>query len=209
MKYYKLVLNARNPKGFWGRMMIRSMNKGHYGVTGWGLEHIRIKDDFTILDVGCGGGKTVFRLSEVVPKGKVYGIDYSEAAVKKSKKLNKKGIKNNRVQIDNGSVSNLPYNDNMFDLVTAVETYYFWPDKINDLKEIYRTLKPKGKLLLIFEMLQRENEPNKWAEVEKLAEIKAPTESEIRENLLKAGFSNIKTYIKENTTWLCAIGEKE
>lgn len=209
MKYYKLVLNARNPQGFWGRMMIRSMNKGHYGVTGWGLEHIRIKDDFTILDVGCGGGKTVFRLSEVVPKGKVYGIDYSEAAVKKSKKLNKKGIKNNRVQIDNGSVSNLPYNDNMFDLITAVETYYFWPDKINDLKEIYRTLKPKGKLLLIFEMLQRENEPNKWAEVEKLAEIKAPTESEIRENLLKAGFSNIKTYIKENTTWLCAIGEKE
>ena len=37
MKYYKLVLNARNPKGFWGKMMIRSMNKGHYGVTGWGL----------------------------------------------------------------------------------------------------------------------------------------------------------------------------
>lgn len=209
MKYYKLVLNARNPKGFWGKMMIRSMNKGHYGVTGWGLEHIEIKDNFIILDVGCGGGKTVFRLSEAAPNGKVYGIDYSGTAVKKSKKLNKKGIKNNKVQIDNGSVSNLPYKDDVFDLVTAVETYYFWPDKINDLKEIYRTLKPKGNLLIIFEMLQRENEPNKWAEVEKLAEIKAPTESEIRENLLKAGFSNIKTYIKENTTWLCAIGEKE
>lgn len=209
MKYYKLVLNARNPKGFWGKMMIRSMNKGHYGVTGWGLEHIEIKDDFTILDVGCGGGKTVFRLSEAVPNGKIYGIDYSEVAVKKSKKLNKRGIKNKKVQIDNSSVSNLPYNDNMFDLVTAVETYYFWPDKINDLKEIYRTLKSKGKLLLIFEMLQKENEPDKWAEVEKLAEIKAPTESEIRENLIKAGFNNVQTYIKENTTWLCAIGEKE
>ncbi|MCH5300800.1 MAG: class I SAM-dependent methyltransferase [Ruminococcus sp.] len=209
MKYYKLVLNARNPKGFWGKMMIRSMNKGHYGVTGWGLEHIEIKDDFTILDVGCGGGKTVFRLSEAAPNGKIYGIDYSEVAVKKSKKLNKRGIKNKKVQIDNSSVSNLPYNDNMFDLVTAVETYYFWPDKINDLKEIYRTLKSKGKLLLIFEMLQKENEPDKWAEVEKLAEIKAPTESEIRENLIKAGFNNVQTYIKENTTWLCAIGEKE
>lgn len=209
MKYYKLVLNARNPKGFWGKMMIRSMNKGHYGVTGWGLEHIEIKDDFTILDVGCGGGKTVFRLSEAAPNGKIYGIDYSEVAVKKSKKLNKRGIRNKKVQIDNSSVSNLPYNDNMFDLVTAVETYYFWPDKINDLKEIYRTLKSNGKLLLIFEMLQKENEPNKWAEVEKLAEIKAPTESEIRENLINAGFNNVQTYIKENTTWLCAIGEKE
>ncbi len=209
MKYYKLVLNARNPKGFWGKMMIRSMNKGHYQVTGWGLEHIKIKDNFTILDVGCGGGKTVFRLNEMVPKGRVYGIDYSEVAVKKSKKLNKKEIKNNKVQIDNGSVSNLPYNDNMFDLVTAVETYYFWPDKVNDLKEIYRTLKLKGKILLIFEMLEKENEPDKWAEVEKLAKIKAPKESQIRENLLNAGFSNVKTYTKENISWLCAVGEKE
>lgn len=208
MKYYKLVLNARNPKGFWGKMMIRSMNKGHYGVTGWGLEHTEIKDDFTILDVGCGGGRTVSRLSETAFNGKVYGIDYSETAVKKSKKLNKKAIKNSKVQINQGSVSNLPYEDNIFDLVTAVETYYFWPDKINDLKEIYRTLKSKGKLLLIFEMLQKEDEPDRWKEVEELAEIKAVKESEIKENLIEAGYVNIETYVKENTTWLCAIGEK-
>ncbi|MDD5796186.1 MAG: class I SAM-dependent methyltransferase [Oscillospiraceae bacterium] len=209
MKYYKLVLNARNPKGFWGKMMIRSMNKGHYGVTGWGLNHIDIEEDFTILDVGCGGGKTVSRLSKTAVKGKVYGIDYSQLAVKKSKKFNKKAIKRNQVQIDEGSVSKLPYIDNMFDLVTAVETYYFWPDKINDLKEIYRVLKPKGKLLLVFEMCKNESEPDKWAEVEKLAKIKAVSEQEIRNNLLKAGFLKVRTYTKENTSWLCAIGQKE
>lgn len=208
MKYYKLVLNARNPKGFWGKMMIRSMNKGHYGVTGWGLEHFEIKQDYTVLDVGCGGGKTVFRLNEAVPQGKVFGIDYSELAVKKSKKFNKKAVKNGKVQIDWGSVSHLPYSDNMFDLATAVETYYFWPDKINDLKEILRVLKPGGKLLLVFEMCINEGEPNKWQEVERLAEIKAVTPKEIEENLVKAGYKNIKTFVKEGTSWLCATGEK-
>ncbi len=208
MKYYKLVLNARSPKGFWGKMMIRSMNKGHFEVTGWGLEHTDIKEDFTILDVGCGGGKTVERLSKLSPKGKVYGIDYSELAVKKSVKCNKKSIKHGRVQIDHGSVSNLPYKDETFDLITAVETYYFWPDKINDLKEIKRVLKPDGKVLLVFEMCKDSSSPDKWAEVEKLANIKAVGEAEIRNALIKAGFLNVKTFTKNNTTWLCAVGGK-
>lgn len=209
MKYYKLVLNARNPKGFWGKLMIRSMNRGHYGVTGWGLEHIAIEEDFDILDVGCGGGKTVYRLSKSAPKGTVRGIDYSELAVKKSEKFNKKAIKSGRVQIDWGSVSQMPYEDNFFDLVTAVETYYFWPDKINDLKEIYRVLKPKGRLLLVFEMCKTDSDPDKWQEVEALAEIKAVSREEIGEKLSKAGYKNIKTYLKEGTTWLCAVGEKK
>lgn len=208
MKYYKLVLNARSPKGFWGKMMIRSMNKGHYEVTGWGLDNTEIEDDFTILDVGCGGGKTVERLSKLSPKGKVYGIDYSELAVKKSTKFNKKAIKQGRVQIDHGSVSDLPYKDETFDLVTAVETYYFWPDKINDLKEIKRVLKPNGKVLLVFEMCKDTSSPDKWIEVEKLANIKAVSEAEIRNALITAGFLNVKTFTKNNTTWLCAVGGK-
>lgn len=209
MKYYKLVLNARNPKGFWGKLMIRSMNKGHFGVTGWGLEHVKIEEDFQILDIGCGGGKTVFRLQEAAPNGKVTGIDYAPLAVDKSKKLNRKAIQKGKVQIDLGSVSALPYSDGKFDLVTAVETFYFWPDKIHDLQEVRRVLKKGGKLLLIFEMCKTDEEPEKWAEVERLAEIQAPAEKEIRQNLEEAGFSNIQTDQKENTTWLCAIGEKE
>lgn len=207
MKYYRLVQNARSPKGFWGKLMIRSMNKGHYQVTGWGLEHIEIKENFAILDVGCGGGKTVYRLNQIT-KGKVYGIDYSQLAVEKSKKLNRKALKSNKVQIDIGSVSSLPYKDNMFDLITAVETFYFWPNKLNDLKEVFRVLKPKGELLLVFEMRKTNSDPNKWTEVEKLANIKAVSEEEIRNILLKAGFSSVKTYTKESTTWLCAIGKK-
>ena len=58
MKYHKLIENAGKPRGFWGNLMINSMNKGHIEVTDWGLKHIKINKTDTVLDVGCGGGKT-------------------------------------------------------------------------------------------------------------------------------------------------------
>ena len=78
MKYRKLVENAKKPNGFWGKMMIKAMNKGHSSLTSWGLEHMNIERTATVLDIGCGGGKTVDRLCSIVANGKVYGIDYSE-----------------------------------------------------------------------------------------------------------------------------------
>ena len=209
MKYHKLVENAEKPQGFWGRLMIRSMNKGHSELTDWALSHIEIKRNSTLLDVGCGGGKTVAKLSNMIGNGKVYGIDYSELCVKKSEKLNEKNILCGKTKILKASVSELPFEDNTFDFVTAVETYYFWPDKLNDLKEIRRTLKSDGKLLLVFEMLKTEDEPDKWEQVEKTVNIKAVTEEEIREILLHAGYENIRTYTKSGTSWLCAVAEKE
>ena len=129
MKYRKLVENAKKPNGFWGKMMIKAMNKGHSSLTSWGLEHMNIERTATVLDIGCGGGKTVDRLCSIVANGKVYGIDYSELSVKSSEKLNSKNILCNKAKILQASVSDMPFDDNTFDNITAVETYYFWPDK--------------------------------------------------------------------------------
>ena len=90
MKYHKLTENAAKPSGFWGKMMIKAMNKGHSSLTDWGLSYIDIPLNSTLLDVGCGGGRTVSKLCRMVGNGKVYGIDYSELCVSKSKKLNQK-----------------------------------------------------------------------------------------------------------------------
>ena len=56
---------------------------------------MNIERTATVLDIGCGGGKTVDRLCSIVANGKVYGIDYSELSVKSSEKLNSK---NNTLQ---------------------------------------------------------------------------------------------------------------
>ena len=209
MKYHKLVENAGRPQGFWGKMMIKSMNKGHSELTDWARVHLEIKRNYNALDIGCGGGKTVSKLCKRIGNGKVFGIDYSELCVEKSKKLNKNNIMCGKASILQSSVSSLPFEDNKFDVITAVETYYFWPDKLNDLKEVYRVLKSGGKLLLVFEMVKSEEEPHKWDNVEKSLGIEAVSKDGIADILLHAGYQNIRTYSKSSTGWLCVTAEKE
>ena len=52
----------------------------------------------------------------------------------------------------------MPFDDNTFDNITAVETYYFWPDKENDVKEVFRVLKQGGTVMLLFEMLRTDDD---------------------------------------------------
>ena len=209
MKYHKLVENAVRPDGFWGKLMIRSMNKGHNELTDWALCYVSVENGCSALDVGCGGGRTVQKLCGKVGSGKVYGIDYSELCVKKASKLNHKNILCGKAEIKQASVSELPFDNGSFDLVTAVETYYFWPDKLGDLKEILRVMRSGGKLLLVFEMLRDDNDPDKWKAVEDRLGIQAVGRENITEMLLRAGFQNIRTHVRTETGWLCATAEKE
>ena len=209
MKYHKLVENAEKPDGFWGKLMIRSMNKGHSELTDWALCHIKTEPGDYVLDVGCGGGKTVGKLSNMVGNGKVYGIDYSDLCIKKAEKLNHKNVLCGKVKLQKATVSALPFDSEKFDLVTAVETYYFWPDKLNDLREIWRVIKPGGRIMLVFEMLKDKNDPERWSKVEERLNIEAVSREDIDAMLERAGFLSIRTYVKSGTTWLCAVAVKE
>ncbi len=209
MKYHKLTENAEKPQGFWGRLMIRSMNKGHSDLTDWALGYIKFENGMRVLDVGCGGGRTVSKLCGMVGSGKVYGIDYSALCVNKSIKYNHKNVLCGKAEITKASVSELPFPGGSFDLVTAVETYYFWPDKLHDLTEIRRVLRSGGKLLLVFEMLKSEENPDRWKAVEERLNIKAVSSGEINEMLLRAGYRNIRLHVRQNEGRLCAIAEKE
>ena len=80
---------------------------------------------------------------------------------------------------------------------------------MNDLKEIKRVLKSKGTLLMIFEMCKEESEPDKWIDVEKLIDIKAPTQQEIETILKEVGYINIKSDKVVENTWLVVTAQKE
>ena len=47
------------------------------------------------------------------------------------------------------SVEKLPFADNAFDKIITVESFYFWPDPAENLKEVYRVLKEQGTFLLV------------------------------------------------------------
>jgi len=147
------VTQCRKPEGWLGRLVLRNMNARHSGVTDWGLSHISVQKQFTILDIGCGGGRTVSKLAAVATEGKIYGLDYSTTSVAVVSKTNREWIKSGRVEIREGSVSHLPFATATFDLI-AVETHFWWPDLAGDLRELRRVLKPGGELAIIAESIK-------------------------------------------------------
>src|ERR1700674_3090952 len=116
------ILNqVRKPTKWVGRFFTWIMNMSHSGLTDWGLKHVQIEEHFTILDVGCGGGRTIIKLAALVPEGMVYGIDAADGSVAASRAKNALLIQSGRVEITQASVSQLPFSKDKFDLVTAVE----------------------------------------------------------------------------------------
>ena len=187
----------RCPMGRRGRLVATMMNQHHEPLTLWGLTKITIGSDCVILDVGCGGGKTVSRLAQLAPQGRVFGIDYSVDMVKFSKKINKMLIVQNRVEIIEGSVEKMSFKDDFFDLVTAFETYYFWSNFLNALKEIKRVLKPGGKLLLVNELIYGAT-PAKLIEE---THVKLFPLEKIHNVMQSIGFVDIQVFTKAESPW--------
>ncbi|NLF89623.1 class I SAM-dependent methyltransferase [Candidatus Bathyarchaeota archaeon] len=198
----------QRPTGHLGTVIAARMNREHYELTSWGLTHVAINPDFKILDVGCGGGKTVNRLVELAPNGKVYGVDYSPDIVAYASKLNKQDIEQGKVEIAEGQADRTGFPSGIFDLVTAVETYYFWPSLPDAFREILRVLKPCGKLLMINEMVKDGcYDKEKAALIEKV-HVHLFTLEEIRIMLQSVGFTNIGIFRKENSAWNAVLAQK-
>ena len=138
--------NMRKPEGKLGNIQLKSMNKEHTPVSLWGLKHLNISPDDVILDIGCGGGMNINRMAQSAKK--VYGVDYSIESVNLSKEVNQDLIREGRVEVHEGNVMDLPFEDNSFDIVTAFETVYFWPDIVKSFGEVKRVLKPGGMFLI-------------------------------------------------------------
>jgi ubiquinone/menaquinone biosynthesis C-methylase UbiE len=198
----------QRPTGKQGRTIAALMNKGHYELTTWGLSHVTIKSTFTILDVGFGGGKTINRLAEMVPEGKVYGIDYSPDMVEYAKKVNKKNVENGRVELREGSIDNTGFSADMFDLVTACETYYFWPSLPDAFKEIKRILKPNGRFLMINEMIKDGVYDVKDAEIIEKTHLHLFPLEEIKAMLYAAGFVAVEVFRKDESPWNAFVATK-
>lgn len=202
MKFYQ---NASKPEGWGGRIMLNMMNKGHESMAKWGFSHIDIKTYKRALDIGCGGGVNIKKMLLENSDIHVSGIDYSEVSVQKSKNVNLKAIKMGRCEIRQGNVMKLPYAMANFDLVTAFETIYFWPDINEAFKGIYAVLEVGGKFLICNETNGEIKEHEKW--IERIEGMKIYNCEQLENALKYAGFIKIDIHKSENG-WLCAVAQK-
>jgi ubiquinone/menaquinone biosynthesis C-methylase UbiE len=205
---FGLMDQFRRPKGRRGRFVAALMNRGHKPLTLWGLTYVNIEPDYVILDVGCGGGKTVSRLAQKAPLGKVFGIDYSGDMVEYSKKVNKKLIAEDRVEIVEGSVEKMVFSDDFFDFVTAIETYYFWPSFSDAVQEIRRVLKHGGQFLMVNEMVQDGVYNVKYAKTIEQAHVRLIPLNETQNTLEAVGFEDVQIFTKAGSPWNAILAKK-
>ena len=165
----KFFTNCAHPKGGMGRAMLKFMNWCHAPLTNWGLSFVEIKDGWTMLDIGCGGGATLQRLLKRSENGKVYGIDISEESVTKAKKVNAE-VLDKQVFVCQGSAEKLPYENGKFDLV----------------------LKHGGHFAIMVEVVDNDS---KWTNV--VNGMTAYSPEQLKDMLDEAGFIHTESHCKK------------
>lgn len=200
--------NPRKPEGTEGEEMLERMNQSHYEVTGWALSYWEMQEDDRVLDIGCGGGATLHRMAEKVTSGHVTGVDYSDVSVETSRKNNEKNIKSGKMDVLEGSVENLPFADDSFDKIITVESFYFWPDPQENLKEVRRVLKVGGTFLLVADIYQNGNLTEQEKENIRNYHLFNPTKEEFEQLFINAGFTDTQIHTRKGENWICVEGGK-
>ena len=97
----------------------------------------------------------------------------------------------------------------MFDYVTAFETYYFWPDLINDLIEVKRVLKPGAFLLMVNEVYKDDQFAKRNSKWVNLLDMKIHTPDEYNGFLSEAGYRIEKINSLPEKNWIAVVAQKD
>lgn len=203
--------NPGKPEGEAGVQMLARMNDEHAQVTDWALSLWTISQDDVILDVGCGAGGALKKMSGAMGDdgfGELAGVDYSPVSVAEASKTNAADIESSKIEILEGSVDALPFAGDRFDKVITIESFYFWPDTDRDLKEVLRVMKQGGQFFLVADIYGNADLTEHEKENVARYDLRNPTDREFEAMLKKAGFAEVIIHKKEGTNWICVEGRK-
>ena len=202
--YNKFINQTRKPEGTLGNLMLASMNAGHARLADWGLSFLPEISVSQAADLGCGAGRNEGELLNKYPK--VTGVDYSEASVRKSKEFNKQAISEGRCEIRQGDVSTLDLPAESFDLVTAFETVYFWPEIEKCFSNVSGILKPGGLFMIVNESDGVDETGKKFEKI--IDGMRVYKAEELEAALKDAGFRKAETHHHPDKPWITVLAWK-
>ena len=136
------------PSGFMGAVTRLMMNRHNAGMNAFAVRQLKLEPADCVLEIGFGGGVTLPPLMDAA--GFVAGVDRSGDVIGWAQRRFSRQVMAGRAEFRQGNVESLPFDTAAFDKVCTVNTVYFWSSLEEGFAEIYRVLKPRGRVAVGF-----------------------------------------------------------
>jgi ubiquinone/menaquinone biosynthesis C-methylase UbiE len=188
-----------HPEGLLGRFVGMILALKNRERNAWTISLLDIQPRDQVLEIGFGPGQAIEEVAKLTSKGFVAGMGLSDTMVAQASKRNSAAIRSGRVLLQQGAESPLPFEDNKFNKVFAVNSLQFWSNPIAGLQEVRRVLKPSGRVVITIQPM--------WAKT--VEEVKIVGEKLITQ-LTRVGFKQVRleTVQIKPITALSGIGIK-
>lgn len=125
------------------------------------INHLKIKEGQSLIDLGCGAGMDIFITKMKNPKvGMLYGLDRLDSMLEKAKKV-RDNKKFDNIEFIKGELINIPLENESVDRVISNCVINLEPDKQKVYDEIYRILKEDG-MFVISDIILKKDLPLEW-----------------------------------------------
>jgi arsenite methyltransferase len=169
------------------------MERHHISIAEQTIRRMELKPGDRVLDLGCGAGWATRILARLVSEkpadgGQVVGLDVSDEMISRARAASK-DFEN--VMFVWGSASKIPWQENFFDKVLSIESFYYYPDQDRALAELFRVMAPKGQLYILINLYKDNPYSLRWVDELKVP-VHARSEQEYLELLKKHTFEDVQ-----------------
>lgn len=144
-----LVLDQlARPHGWLGPVMGRLLDTANRRLNAQVIDMLAVRPGERILEVGFGGGVGLAMLGERHPQARLAGVEISTSMLAAARRRFRRALSGGTLELHEASVERLPWPDESFDGAFTINCIYFWPEPVVGLREIYRVLRPSGRLII-------------------------------------------------------------
>jgi ubiquinone/menaquinone biosynthesis C-methylase UbiE len=177
------------------------MERHHLDITVKTLRLMDLRPGERVLDLGCGSGwatRLVARLVGEGPEGsgQVVGLDVSDEMVRLAREASRDF---DNILYVRGSAQQIPWEENFFDKVLSVESFYYYPDQDWALMELFRVMAPRGRLFILINLYKDNKYSLLWVDKLKVP-VQVRSAAEDVGLLRKHSFENVEARRIPNDT---------
>src|ERR1044071_2483892 len=142
------------------------MEQHHLDITEKTIRLMGLRPGERVLDLGCGSGWATRLLARLVADGPEGfgpggGVDVSDEMIRQARTLSK--------DFENilyvwGSAQQIPWEENFFDKMLSVESFYYYADQDRALSELFRVMAPRGRMFILINLYKDNPYSLQWVD---------------------------------------------